>query len=138
MQLQDFTKGEVIKQLLFFSWPIMLTNLLQVSYQFIDSLWVGNLLGANALGAVTISSTVVMTVLSFIIGINNAALTILSQQKGKKDVHGLKDLFKCLCCCSRYIIDSRWNHWLPIFRANTGTFKYTCRHDGRSECLLTN
>ena len=38
----------------------------------------------------TISSTVVMTVLSFIIGINNAALTILSQQKGKKDVHGLK------------------------------------------------
>ncbi len=68
----------------------MLTNLLQVSYQFIDSLWVGNLLGANALGAVTISSTVVITVLSFIIGINNAALTILSQQKGKADQSGMK------------------------------------------------
>lgn len=68
----------------------MLTNLLQVSYQFIDSLWVGNLLGADALGAVTISTTVVVTVLSFIIGINNAALTILSQQKGKADKSGLK------------------------------------------------
>ncbi|WP_338469653.1 MATE family efflux transporter [Niallia sp. XMNu-256] len=90
LTLHDFTKGPVMRQLLFFSGPIMLTNLLQVSYQFIDSLWVGNLLGANALGAVTISSTIVITVLSFIIGINNAALTILSQQKGKSDKHALK------------------------------------------------
>jgi putative MATE family efflux protein len=87
---QDFTKGRIMKQLFFFSGPIMLTNLLQVSYQFIDSLWVGNLLGANALGAVTISSTVVVTVLAFIIGINNATLTILSQQKGRSDEQGLR------------------------------------------------
>ncbi|WP_428908088.1 MATE family efflux transporter [Niallia sp. Krafla_26] len=90
MAIHDFTKGRVMQQLLLFSGPIMLTNLLQVSYQFIDSLWVGNLLGADALGAVTISSTVVLTILSFIIGINNASLTILSQQKGKADIHGLK------------------------------------------------
>ena len=87
---QDFTKGRIMRQLFFFSGPIMLTNLLQVSYQFIDSLWVGNLLGANALGAVTISSTVVVTVLAFIIGINNATLTILSQQKGRSDEQGLR------------------------------------------------
>ena len=87
---QDFTKGRIMRQLFFFSGPIMLTNLLQVSYQFIDSLWVGNLLGANALGAVTISSTVVVTLLAFIIGINNATLTILSQQKGRSDEQGLR------------------------------------------------
>ncbi|MEH7238588.1 MATE family efflux transporter [Bacillus sp. JJ1562] len=90
MTQQDFTQGSVRKQLIFFAGPIMLTNLLQVSYQFIDSLWVGNLLGANALGAVTISSTVVVTVLAFILGINNATLTILSQQKGMNDEQGLK------------------------------------------------
>src|SRR5699024_10466437 len=70
--------------------PILLTNLLQISYQFIDSLWVGNLIGANALGAVSISGTIIFTILSFIIGLNNAALTILSQQKGKGDEEGLK------------------------------------------------
>lgn len=90
MAQQDFTKGNIFKQLLLFSTPIMLTNLLQVSYQFIDSLWVGNLLGADALGAVAISGTVIFTVLSFIIGINNAALTILSQQKGGDQAEGLK------------------------------------------------
>src|SRR5699024_10939624 len=67
-----------------------LTNLLQASYQFVDSLWVGNLLGANALGAVTVASTIVFTVLSFVIGLNNAALTILAQQRGKKNEYGLK------------------------------------------------
>lgn len=87
---QNFTEGNIAKQIFVFSAPIMLTNLLQVSYQFIDSLWVGNLLGGNALGAVAVSSTVIFTILSFIIGINNATLTILSQQKGKDDEEGLK------------------------------------------------
>lgn len=86
----DFTQGNILRQLIVFSGPIMLTNLLQTSYQFVDSLWVGNLLGANALGAVAISGTIIFTILSFIIGLNNAALTILSQQKGKDNEDGLK------------------------------------------------
>lgn len=85
MKQQDFTAGPIGRQLLAFSLPILVTNLLQTSYQFIDSLWVGNLLGANALGAVAVSSTVIFTVLSFIIGVNNATLTVLSQLKGKDD-----------------------------------------------------
>lgn len=86
---QDFTEGNILKQLFTFSWPILLANLLQTSYQFIDSLWVGNLLGASALGAIGISSTILFTVLAFIIGLNNAALTILSQQKGLDEEEGL-------------------------------------------------
>ncbi len=85
MKQEDFTAGPIGKQLLAFSLPILVTNLLQASYQFIDSLWVGNLLGATALGAVAVSSTVIFTVLSFIIGVNNATLTVLSQLKGKDD-----------------------------------------------------
>ncbi|KAB7706150.1 MATE family efflux transporter [Bacillus aerolatus] len=90
MKQHDFTSGNIWRQLIAFSTPIMLTNFLQVSYQLIDSLWVGNLLGANALGAVAVSSTVIFTVLSFIIGVNNATLTILSQLKGKDDPDHLK------------------------------------------------
>lgn len=89
-QQHDFTQGNIFKQLIVFSGPIMVANLLQTSYQFIDSLWIGNLLGANALGAVAISGTLIFTVLSFVIGLNNAALTILSQQKGMDNEEGLK------------------------------------------------
>ncbi|MDT8860949.1 MATE family efflux transporter [Alkalihalobacillus sp. MEB130] len=87
----DFTNGPIMKKMILFSWPIFLTNLLQASYQFIDSLWVGNLLGPSALGAITISATVVFTTLSFIIGINSATLTVISQRKGANDEEGLKD-----------------------------------------------
>src|SRR5690625_3973762 len=86
----DFTEGNIWRQLVLFSGPIILTDLLQVSYQIVDSLWIGNLLGANSLGAVAVSGTIIFTVLSFVIGINNATLAILSQQKGLKDEAGLK------------------------------------------------
>ncbi|MFC3210189.1 MATE family efflux transporter [Planomicrobium okeanokoites] len=86
----DFTQGPIARQLFYFSGPIILANLLQVSYQLIDSLWIGNLIGANALAAVSLSGTVLFTVLSFVIGLNNAALTILSQQKGRGSGEGLR------------------------------------------------
>lgn len=86
----DFTEGSIMKKMIIFSWPIFLGNVLQSSYQIVDSLWVGNLLGAQALGAVTLSSTVIFTILSFIIGINSATLTILSQRIGAGDNEGLK------------------------------------------------
>jgi putative MATE family efflux protein len=86
----DLTVGSIPQKMLTYSWPIFLTNLLQTSYQFIDSLWIGNLIGASALGAVSVSFTVLFTILSFIIGINGASLTVVSQLKGKNDEKGLK------------------------------------------------
>ncbi|WP_102348565.1 MATE family efflux transporter [Bacillus sp. Marseille-P3661] len=91
MKQQDFTNGNIFKQLILFSGPILFTNLLQVSYQFIDSLWIGNLLGANAIGAAAVASTIIFTILSFVIGINTATLTILSQQKGRDDEKGISN-----------------------------------------------
>ncbi len=85
----DFTQGETLKQLVRFAAPIVVANLLQSSYQLVDSLWIGNLLGAEALGAVAVSSVVIFTVLAFVIGMNNAALTILSQQRGRGDEEGV-------------------------------------------------
>lgn len=86
----DFTRGSTRRQLVSFATPIMVANLLQVSYQLVDSLWIGNLLGAQALGAVAISGVIIFTALSFVIGMNNAALAILSQQRGRGDQEGLR------------------------------------------------
>lgn len=52
---------------------------------FINSLWVGNLLGSAAFGAVTVATTILVMVLAFVIGINNATLTIFAQLKGTGD-----------------------------------------------------
>lgn len=86
----DFTIGSIPKTMILFALPTFAANALQSSYQFIDSLWVGNLLGADALGAVSLSSPIIFTILSFIIGMNSATLTVLSQAKGRQDEIGLK------------------------------------------------
>lgn len=52
---------------------------------FINSLWVGNLLGSDAFGAVTVATTLLVMVLAFVIGLNNATLTIFAQLKGTGD-----------------------------------------------------
>src|SRR5699024_6995885 len=86
----DLTKGNILKHLLLFAGTIMLTNLFQTSYQLADHLWVGNLLGANPLAAVAVSSSFVFAVLSFVLGLNYAALNVLSQQHARGDEDGLK------------------------------------------------
>src|SRR5690625_2175602 len=87
---QDFTQGPILKQLVVSSVPLILANVLHTSYQLIDSLWIGNLIGDDALGSVSISSTIIFIVLAFVLGINNAQLTILSQQRGKDSEEGLR------------------------------------------------
>jgi len=86
----DFTEGPVMRQMVAFAAPTFFANILQASYHFVDSLWVGNLLGSDALAAVTLSSPVVFTILAFIIGMNSASLTILSQARGRRDEEGLR------------------------------------------------
>lgn len=51
--------------------------------QLINGLWVGNLLGSEAFAAVTVATTIMMVVLAFVLGINNATLTIFAQLRGK-------------------------------------------------------
>lgn len=87
---QDFTEGSIYRKLYRFSLPIFLTNLLQVLMQVIDSLWVGNLLGSTAFGAVTIGTSVLTLVLAFVLGINNATLTIFAQLRGKNNPKEIK------------------------------------------------
>lgn len=76
--------------MLWFAGPMFISNLLQTSYQFVDSLWVGNLLGADALAALSLSNPITFAVLSFMIGINGTTLTILSQHKGQGDEAGIR------------------------------------------------
>src|SRR5699024_8451648 len=68
----------------------MATNLLQGSMQLVNGLWVGNLLGSEAFAAVTISTTILMFVLAFVIGLNNATLTIFAQLRGAGDQSAVK------------------------------------------------
>ena len=58
-QIKDFTRGNVTKQLAVFAWPLFLSNLLQVVYNMVDMMVVGNVLGKAGISAVAIGGDVV-------------------------------------------------------------------------------
>lgn len=86
----DFTEGPIAKKMVWFAGPIFLSNVLQTSYQLVDSLWVGNLLGSHALAALSNSNPITFAVLSFMLGINATTLTVLSQHRGQNDREGIR------------------------------------------------
>lgn len=83
--MTNFTEGPIARQLGTFALPIVITSLLQVSIQLINGLWVGNLLGSEAFGAVTVGTILMMVVLAFVMGVNQATLTVFAQLRGRGD-----------------------------------------------------
>lgn len=65
---QDLTQGSLGRQILFFSFPLMLSNVLQVLFNMADIAVVGQFAGSVALGAVGSTTTLVTLFTSFLIG----------------------------------------------------------------------
>lgn len=88
--VRDMTSGVIWRQLVLFALPMMAGLLFQQLYNTVDSLVVGNFVGADALGAVTGSSMVVFALISLFIGLSNGATVVVSQDFGAGDVQGLR------------------------------------------------
>lgn len=79
---QDFTKGSVPKQLLIFSAPLFLSNLLQIVYNMVDMIIVGQVEGKVGLSAVSIGGDVSHFLTFLAMGFGNAGQVIISQYLG--------------------------------------------------------
>lgn len=81
----DLTQGNIMKNLLKFSFPIMIGNVLQQLYNVVDTLIVGRYLGKNALAAVGSSYTLMVFVTSIILGLCMGSSAFFSIQFGRRD-----------------------------------------------------
>lgn len=83
------TSGSIWKTILIFSIPLILGNLLQQTYNTIDSMIVGNFVGSSALAAVGSSTALINLLISFAQGIAVGSGIIVAQSLGsnaRKDV----------------------------------------------------
>jgi putative MATE family efflux protein len=81
---QDLTQGSMLRHVVLFSLPMLLGNLLQALYNTVDSIWVGQFLGPEALGAVSVSGPVIMVLVSSLMGLTMAATVLVAQYWGAK------------------------------------------------------
>lgn len=88
--MKDLTNGNVFKQILMFSVPMLLGNVFQQLYNVVDSIIVGNYLGNEALAAVGASFPVIFVLISMILGITLGMSVVISQYYGAKDLLNVK------------------------------------------------
>ncbi|WDC85062.1 MATE family efflux transporter [Caloramator sp. mosi_1] len=89
--MRDLTKGNEIKQIIYFAIPMLLGNLLQTLYNTVDSIWVGKGVGEKGLAAVTVSFPILFMLISLIMGITMGSSIIISQYFGAKDYENVKN-----------------------------------------------
>lgn len=91
MDTQTMTKGNISKQLILFSIPLLIGNIFQQLYNTVDSVVVGNYVGKEALAAVGSSAMIINMLVGFFMGLSTGASVIISQYFGAKDEKKLHD-----------------------------------------------
>ena len=81
-QIKDFTQGPITKQLLVFVWPLFLSNLLQVVYNMVDMIVVGNVLGKVGISAVSVGGDVSHLLTFIAMGFSNAGQVLIARHIG--------------------------------------------------------
>lgn len=102
--IQDFTTGNITSQLLKFSAPLFLANLLQIVYNMVDMVIVSYVVGKTGLSAVAVGGDV-SSFLTFIsMGFSSATQIIIAQRvgAGRKDELGrfIGTTFQFLFSCA--------------------------------------
>ena len=88
--IKDFTKGNITSQLIRFAWPLFLSNLLQILYNMVDMIIVGQVHGKAGTSAVAVGGDVTMLLTFIAIGFSSAGQVLIAKYigAGKKEVLG--------------------------------------------------
>ena len=88
---QDLTQGPLEKQIMLFSIPLVLSNVLQVLFNMADVAVVGRFAGAMALGSVGSTTILVSLFTGLLIGMSSGVNVLTAHHFGAGDWKGLSD-----------------------------------------------
>ena len=88
--VNDMTKGNPTRLLLSFTMPMLVGNLFQQLYNIVDSIIVGQFVGADALAAVGATGSVNFLIFSLCFGMAAGVGIVISQYFGAKDEEYVK------------------------------------------------
>ena len=86
----DLTEGPIFRTLIIFSVPTLLSNALQSLNGTVNAIWVGRLIGENALAATTNANIIMFLLVSAAFGFGMAGTIRIGQRFGAKDIDGAR------------------------------------------------
>lgn len=81
---RDYTKGSILGAIFHLSWPIVLAEILQLTYMLTDTFWVGRL-GKEAVASISLNFPIIFFLTSFGGGFAIAGTILVSQYYGNKN-----------------------------------------------------
>ncbi len=87
----DMSQGSILKHLVWFSIPVTLTNLLQLLYNMVDTIVVGQFAGKEALAAVGSTSALINLLLTMFIGLSVGASIALAKRYGEGNAKAVSE-----------------------------------------------
>jgi putative MATE family efflux protein len=89
----DLTEGPIMRTLLMFSVPTLMSNVLQSLSGTVNSIWVGRLIGEDALAATANANIIMFLVASAAFGFGMAGTVKIGQRFGARDIDGARRTF---------------------------------------------
>jgi putative MATE family efflux protein len=89
----DLTEGPILRTLVLFSVPTLMSNILQSLSGTINSIWVGRLIGEDALAATANANIIMFLVASAAFGFGMAGTVKIGQRFGARDIDGARRTF---------------------------------------------
>ena len=89
----DLTQGPIFKTLIAFSIPMLIGNMIQTLNGSINAIWVGRLLGENALAATTNANGVMFLMFALVFGFGSATTVRVGQHFGARNVEAARRTF---------------------------------------------
>ena len=89
----DLTEGPIMRTLLLFSVPTLASNILQSLSGTVNSIWVGRLIGEDALAATANANILLFLVASAAFGFGMAGTVKIGQRFGARDIDGARRTF---------------------------------------------
>ena len=94
----DFIGGNTKRCLMAMALPMIAAMFLNMMYNLVDSLWIGNLLGETAYAALTNSTPIILILTSVAMGATNGVSILISQAIGAKDKEKTESLISTSFC----------------------------------------
>lgn len=89
----DLTQGPILRTLLLFSIPTLISNLLQTLNGSINAMWVGRLIGESALAATANANVITFLLFSAVFGFGMATTVKVGQHFGARNVDAARRTF---------------------------------------------
>ena len=84
-KILELTEGNVVKGLINLVVPMILGNLLNIAYNIVDTIWIGQMIGPKGLGAIAVSFPIILVLQSIASGVTVASNVLIGQYFGAND-----------------------------------------------------